>query len=197
MKRYFLISILLFSLSISSFAKKDVNAWKNEKNLKQQYLVFKENLNYWNSSYFLSERQLDEFYNSLTDSITVFENEISDKANQINVLQNELNASARELENTKAELEVSIKNKNTIDLFGENVEKRIYTFTVSTIILALFAVLSIFILLYKRSNHLTLRTQKEYNELMEEFEIHKKNSLDRYTKINMELHHTRLELNKK
>jgi hypothetical protein len=42
-----------------------------------------------------------------------------------------------------------------------------------------------------------VRTKKEYDELKEEYGVHKKNALDRYTKMNMELLKTRLELNKK
>jgi hypothetical protein len=51
--------------------------------------------------------------------------------------------------------------------------------------------------MYNRSNKVTVRTKKDYDELKEEFEVHKKDSLERYTKINMELHHTRLQLKKK
>ena len=52
-------------------------------------------------------------------------------------------------------------------------------------------------LLYKRSLVVMHRTKKEYNELKKEYEAHKKSALERYTKINMELHQTRLELKKK
>ena len=197
MKKYIILFILLFSVSLISFAKKDVNAWKNEKNLKQQYAVFKENLNFWNGNYFLDERQLNDFYSALTDTISVLKNEISDKANTVNSLQNELNSTNNQLKNTKADLDTSVKNRNAIEVFGLNVEKGFYTFIMSAIILALLAFLIILYLLFKRSNKVTVRTKKDYDELKEEFEVHKKDALERYTKINMELHHTRMELNKK
>jgi chromosome segregation ATPase len=197
MKKYIIFLILLVSISLSSFAKRDINAWKSEKNLKQQYIVFKENLNFWNGSYFLNEQQLDEFYSALTDSIKVLENEVSDKANQVKSLQDELNSTNQQLENTKVELNTSIKNQNAIEVFGQKINKSIYTFFMYMFILALLVFLGILFLLYKRSNSVTARTKKDYNELKEEFEIHKKNALERYTKINMELHHTRLNLKKK
>ncbi|HKI89621.1 MAG TPA: hypothetical protein VKA38_11385 [Draconibacterium sp.] len=197
MKKYFILLILLVSISLSSFAKKDINAWKNEKNMEQQYVVFKENLNFWNGSYFLSEKQLDDFYNALTDSISVLHKEIKDKANQIISLKNELSSTNNQLETAKVELDNSIKNQNAIEVFGQNIQKNIYTFIMSVIILALLVFLGILFLLFKRSSKVTARTKKDYNELKHEFEIHKKNALERYTKINMELHHTRLKLNKK
>ena len=182
-------------MSISSFAK-DINAWKNEKNLEQQYGVFKENLNFWNGNYFLNGAQLKEFYTALTDSVNVLENDIANKTNTINSLQNELNSTNDKLENTKVELNTSIKNQNAIGVFGKQIHKSIYTLFMSLIIFALLVVLGIVFMLYKRCNKVTARTKKDYNELKEEFEVHKKNALERYTKINTELHHTRLELNK-
>ena len=197
MKKYILLSVVVFSLSLSALAKKDTNAWKNEKNLEQQYSVFKENLNFWNGNYFMSERQLNEFYGALTDSISVMENQITEKANRVSALQNELNSTNKQLENTKAELDTSIKNQNAISVFGMNVEKTVFTLIMSVIILGLLAFLGIVFMLYRRSNKVTVHTKKEYEELKEEFEVHKKYALERYTKINMELHHTRMELNKR
>ncbi len=196
MKKYILLSIALLTMFASSFAK-DINAWKSEKTLEQQYSVFKENLNFWNGSYFLNEKQLNEFYTALTDSVTVLENEITQKAGAVNSLQNELNSANQQLQNAKKELDTSVKNQNAISVFGMNVEKSIYTLIMSLIILGLLVFVGIVFLLYKRSNKVTHRTKKDYNELKEEFEVHKKNALERYTKLNMELHHTRMELNKR
>ena len=197
MKKYLLLSIFLISLSFTSMAKKDTNAWKSENNLEQQYQMFKENLNFWNGNYFLDERQLDDFYNAFSDSVSVLEKEISDKVGTISSLQSELNSTNKQLDNAKADLENSITNRNSIHVFGMNVDKGIYTLMMSVIILALVIILGILYLLYKRSYKVTARTKKDYDDLKEEFEVHKKDALERYTKINMELHHTRLELNKK
>lgn len=197
MKTTIILSILLIFMSLTSFAKKDINAWKNEKNLEQQYKVFKENLNYWNKNYFLDERQLDQFYTALSDSVKALENVISGKAKTINSLQNELNSTNKMLSDTKTELDYNIKNRNAIEVFGIKTDKGIYTFFVSMLIIALLVLLGIVFMLYKRSNNVTARVKKDYNDLKNEFEIHKKDSLERYTKINMELHHTRMELNKR
>ena len=196
MKRYLVLSIALFSLFMSSFAK-DINAWKSEKTLEQQYSVFKENLNFWNGNYFLNEKQINEFYNTLTDSVSVLENKIKEKDNSLNAVRSELDLANQQLENTKAELDSSIKNQNAIEVLGLNIEKGVYTLFMSLFILALLVLLGVVFLLYKRSNTVTVRTRKDYEELKQEFEVHKKSALDRYTKINMELHHTRMELSKR
>lgn len=197
MKKYIIFLILMVAITLSSFAKKDINAWKSEENLKQQYVVFKQNLNFWNGSYFLTEVQLNEFYNALTDSIKVLEDQVAGKQNQVKSLENELDSTNTQLENTKVELASSIKNQNAIEIFGQYIQKNTYTFFMTMFIVILLIVLGILFMLYKRSHQVTSRTKKDYNELKEEFETHKKNALERYTKINMELHHTRLELKKK
>lgn len=197
MTRFTLLLILLISVTSTSFAKKDINAWKKEKTLAQQYVVFKKNLNFWSGSYFLKEAQLAEFYNALTDSISLLTKEVLDNKNQVLSLQNELNAKIEEIEKIQVELDKSIKQVNSIRVFGMNVNKSVYSLTMYLFILGVLVLAGMVFLLYKRSNKITLHTKNEFIELKEEFEIHKKNSLERYTKMNMELHKTRMKLNKK
>ncbi len=197
MKRLVLVVGILFLMSPALFAQKDIEAWKNEKNLEQQYEVFKKNLDYWSGKYIITGKQMDEFYGAFNDSVSALENETKNKATKINALQNDLNAVGKQLEDTKAELETSIKNQNAIEVFGMNIEKSVYTIFMSLFILSLLILLGIIFLLYRRSNAVTIRTKKDYNELKEEFEVHKKNALERYTSLNMELHRTRMERNKR
>jgi len=197
MKRFTLLLFLLISVTIISFAKKDVNAWKNEKTLNQQYSVFKKNLNYWNGSYYLKELQLNQFYNAVHDSISVLEREVLDNKNRVISLQNKLDSKIEESENIQAELNASIKRENSIRVFGMNLNKSVYSLSMYIFILGVLVLAAMVFLLYRRSIVVTLRTKNEFNELKEEFEIHKKNSLERYTKMNMELHKTRMKLNKK
>ncbi len=197
MKRQLVILLLMFSISFSSFAKKDTEAWKSEKNLSKQYEVFKENLNFWNGSYFMKEPQLEQFYGAMKDSISKLKSDIEDKVNQTVALQNEVYESKNQLEEKQAELDKSIKNQNSLLVFGQYINKGTYTFIVSFIIIGLLVLSGLLFLMFKRSNKITSSLKNEYNELKEEFEVHKKNSLDRYTKMNLELQHTRLKLNKK
>jgi uncharacterized membrane protein len=197
MQKFIILLILLFSFTLSSIAQKDINAWKNEKNIEQQYQVFKKNLNYWNGNYFLNETQLNEYYRAFSDSVDVLEKKNTEKAATIKDLQNQLNSVNNQLSETKTDLETSIENRNSIEIFGININKGFYTLIMSVIIFALIVILVLLYFMYNRSNKVTVRTKKDYDELKEEFEVHKKDSLERYTKINMELHHTRLQLKKK
>lgn len=194
MKQIITLSILLISLSAATFAQKNSNAWKSEPNIEQQFEVFKDNVNFWDGKYFMTPTQLNAFHKSLSDSIAVLEDEIKTRVVRINNLEAELDSTNQELSNTKVDLDNSIQKRNSISMFGQDIGKSIYTSTMSMIILALLALLGVVFILYRRSNKITTRTKKDYNELKQEYEAHKKKSLDRYTKINTELHHARMKL---
>lgn len=198
MKRFAVLSILMVFVCLSSFSqKKDVNAWKAEKNLEQQFEVFKKNVNFWNGSYFMEPEELKQFHTALMDSVSILEKNEVLQQTQIVSLKNDLKTNKVEAAKLQAELDVSIKHQDAITVFGMYIQKTTYAVILYSIIIGLLLLTGIALMLFKRSNSVTGRTKKEYNELKEEFEIHKKNALDRYTKMNMELHKTRMELNKK
>lgn len=197
MRRYTLLIVAVFFSSMQLWAKKDINAWKKEKNLEQQFSIFKKDLNFWNGSYFMQPEQLNDFYAALKDSIRVLEQANATKQNSIKSLQSDLASNIDQTNKIQEKLDDSIKNQNSITVLGIRFNKNVYSYSMYAFILGVLALSAVVFLLFKRSNAITNRTKKDYEELKEEYEVHKKNALDRYTKINMELHKTRLELNKK
>ena len=98
------------------------------------------------------------------------------------------------MEEVQLNLEESNKQVNSIRVLGMYINKSAYTLIMFLVILGLAVLSGIVFLLYNRSNKITVYTKNEYNELKEEFEVYKKNSMERYTKLNRELHDTRMEL---
>ena len=195
MKRIFAVVVLVLVV-FNTFAKKDVNAWKQEQSLASQYEVFKENLNFWNGSYFLKEVQLDDLYNALTDTIGVLEKSAEQKDAKIRDLNSEISSKAAQMDTLQEELDESLKLQNSIVFLGMKIDKSAYSVTMYLLIAGVLVLAGFVFLLYKRSLSVMRRTKKDYEELKEEYETHKKNALERYTKMNMELHQTRLELKK-
>nr|WP_319999315.1 hypothetical protein [uncultured Draconibacterium sp.] len=195
MKRIFAVVVLVLVV-FNTFAKKDVNAWKQEQSLASQYEVFKENLNFWNGSYFLKEVQLDDLYNALTDTIGVLEKSAEQKDVKIRDLNSEISSKAAQMDTLQEELDESLKLQNSIVFLGMKIDKSAYSVTMYLLIAGVLVLAGFVFLLYKRSLSVMRRTKKDYEELKEEYETHKKNALERYTKMNMELHQTRLELKK-
>jgi biopolymer transport protein ExbB/TolQ len=197
MKQVTLLLIFLVSFSFATFAKKDINAWKNAKNLEEQFEIFKENLNFWNGSYFLKEDQINDFYKALRDSIGVYEKLVVESREKSQKLQEELNAKIEEAKAIQAKLDRSMELENSISLFGVDINKTVYSTSMYLLIVGVLLVAVLLLLLYKRSNKITAHTKRDYEDLKEEYETHKKNALDRYVKINNELTRARMELNRR
>ena len=145
----------------------------------------------------MKENQINEFYNALRDSIAVYENKMIATQKQSKELQEELNAKIEETKAIQAKLDRSMELENSISLFGVDVNKTIYSTSMYLLILGVLLVAGLLFLLYKRSNKITANTKRDFEDLKEEFETHKKNALDRYVKINNELTRARMELNRK
>ncbi|MFV0590397.1 MAG: hypothetical protein ACK5M7_03355 [Draconibacterium sp.] len=197
MKRLLILTILFGSLIFNASAKKDTNAWKQEKDLEQQYRVFKENLNFWSGNYFMSPTQLDQFYGALTDTIANLQKQVSNGLSKISQQQQELVSKQASVEESQQKLDESIRNQNSIGVLGIQINKTVYSTTMYLFIIAVLVLAGVMYMMFQRSNKVTRETKKEFDDLKAEYEEHKKTALDRYTKINMELHKTRLELQKK
>jgi len=197
MRRFITLLILLISASFVSFAMKDTEAWKGEKSIEQQYIVFKKGLNSWRGYYSLSEPQLNQFYKAISDTIAELKKEVIENESQVKVMLDELNSNIKETEEIQSKLTRSIQLENSISVLGVDVNRSVYSFSMYILIIGVLLISGLLFLLYKRSNRITQRTKKDLEELKEEFELHKKNSLDRYVKMNIELTKTRFELNKK
>lgn len=196
MKKLVTIAIAMAFISVTSLAK-DTDAWKNEQTLEKQYEIFKENLNFWNNNYFLSESQLNDFFGANLDSIAELETRLAASNSKINQQKSELAEKQKLINETQQNLDESKKLQNSITVLGLDINKSLYSTVMYLFILGVMVLAGFMYMLFQKSHKVTRQTQKEYDELKKEHEQHKKTSLDRYTKINMELHKTRLELQKK
>lgn len=196
MKRLLFLTILFTALIFDTFAK-DTNAWKQEKSLEQQYEVFKENLNFWSGNYFMSPTQLDQFHGAMTDTIARLQKEVNNGLSKIDQQKQELAAKQTLVNETQQKLDESIRDQNSINVLGARINKSVYSTVMYLFIVGVLVLAGVMYMMFQRSHKITRQTKKEYDELKAEYEEHKKVALDRYTKINMELHKTRLELQKK
>jgi len=197
MKRLFTFLILFITLVSGTYAKKDTNAWKSESNIRDQYTVFKQNLNYWAGNYVVSSNQLDEFYGAVNDTISKLETKLQERVLEISQQKGDLAQRQALVNETQKKLDESQKLQNSITVLGMDINKNVYSVTMYLFIVAVLVIAGVMYIMYMKSMKNTRNTRKEYEELKQEYEEHKKTALDRYTKINMELHKTRLELQKK
>ncbi len=90
-------------------------------------------------------------------------------------------------------LETAIKERNSIPFLGIKMGKSLYNSIMWAIVILLLASLILFILLYKRSNVITVRALNDLEETRDEFEKHRKKALERQEEVVRKYH---AELNK-
>lgn len=184
--------LVLFALSIFSvISAKDIDAWKSEKSLDSQYETFKKNLNFWNGFYSFKEYQSDEFFSAVKDTIKKLQNNIDKNEVEIEKLNKEIVSLKASLEETNKSLEASLEREMTLETLGTRFDKNAFPSILYAIIIALILIALFILFLFFRSNKVTTSTNKRYNDLSNEFEEHRKNTLDREIKLNRELQNER------
>ena len=91
------------------------------------------------------------------------------------------------LSKIQLELDSSSKNENSISLFGKQVSKTTYNLTLWSVIALLLISLLYFISKFIKSNVLTKGAQHNLEVVEQEFEQHRKKSLEREQKLRRQL----------
>ena len=88
-----------------------------------------------------------------------------------------------DLGRAKNERDEAIRNKDSFSFLGMQLNKILYNTIVWFIILGLAVLAVSLFLLYKRTRIVTVQTKKEFDEIQNEFETHKKSSREKYEKL--------------
>ena len=187
MKKSICLGLLSLLLTTLSFAKKDPEAWKKEKTLEKQYSVLKENASYWDGYFMFKEPRLNEFHNSILDTIKTLETKVSANNTEIKALNDKINALTTRLTETQSKLDESLTKENDLTTLGIDFDKQTFPTVVYTIIVILIVVAIVAFFLFFRSNTTTRETEKRYQDLSEELKEQRKRALDRETKLHREL----------
>ena len=192
MKKVIILSMVMM-MSFSAFAKKDINAWKKETTTDKQFSVFKKNLNFWSGSLFFKEHQINEFYKALNDTINGLETKISTDKSTISELKLTISSLNQDLENTQTKLDESLTREDSFSTLGFQVSKASFATIMYAIAIILLVLVGIFVFLYKQSHQITRDAKNKFDDLEKEFDQHKKNNLEKCTKLNRELHDCKMK----
>jgi len=91
------------------------------------------------------------------------------------------------LSKTKSDLDNALQKENSISLFGMQLSKSSYNLILWSIIILLLISLLYFIFKFTRSNVLTKEAQNNLIDVEQEFEQHRKKSLEREQKLRRQL----------
>ena len=183
MKLYILLTTLL--LTSVSFAQetviKDTNTIENQFDkiyrTSTTYQVYK----------VISKDGYQRLKLNVLDSLKSSKKIISEKENLLLTERSSIKETKTLLAKTKLELDTALEKENSISLLGIPLSKTTYNLTLWSIIILLLLGLSYFIFKFSRSNVLTKEAQSNLVDVEQEFEKHRKNTLEREQKLRRQL----------
>jgi len=187
------IMMLLITFSLSTYARRDPEAWKQEITLKKQFSVFKENLNVWQGFMSFKEPQINQLFSAVNDTISNLESRISKDGKTLVELNTTINTLNAKLAETQAKLDESLTREDSFSTLGISISKGNFASIMYSISILLLVLSGVLFFLYKQSHVITNEAKEKFTDLDSEFEEYKKSNLERVTKLNRELHDCRMK----
>ncbi len=135
----------------------------------------------------ISKDKYQALKRNVLDSIKNLKTQISEKENLLKSEREKIKNTNKLLSKTQADLVASNKKENSISLFGIQLSKIKYNLLLWSIIIISLLLLFYFIFKFFRSNTLTKEAQNNLLDVEQEFEQHRKKSLEREQKLRRQL----------
>jgi len=135
----------------------------------------------------VKKTQLDQLESNITDSISAYQKQIADINAQLNEHKSNIEGLNSEIVRTNEDLEEAISQKDSFYFFGTYLHKNLYNNIMWGLVIVLTLILIISYFRFKRSHVITAETKKRLDEVQEEYEQHRKNTLERERKLNRQL----------
>jgi len=183
--KHALFFLALSPAAITASAQTTLPEVFTEGSVKEQMNYVQEKTRIYEDFRAIREDMFQKLKRNATDSINAARKEIGKliaERQDRDVLIDSLNSA---IDNVKSDLNIMTRTKNSIALFGMEVNKKVYNSILWTIIAVLTGLLAIGFLAYKRNHILTVNSKKEYEELKKEFEAYRKASREAREKMSM------------
>ncbi|MDN3618737.1 MULTISPECIES: hypothetical protein [Polaribacter] len=178
-----LITLLIFTATIS-FSQETVEETNSIEN--QFDKIYRVSTTY-QSYKVISKDSYQSLKSNVLDSLKSSKMIISKKDILLNAEKENIEKNKILLSKTKLDLEASLIKENSISVAGLQLSKVTYNLILWSIVIILLLALSYFIFKFTRSNVLTREAKDNLAEIEEEFEKHRKNTLDKEQKLRRQL----------
>jgi len=186
MKSLFFTLFLLF-IQYTSFSQENNNVVIEDKTLEGQFdKIYRISTSYQTYKV-ISKDKFQELKNNVLDSIKASNKDLKE---QKVLLKNERDNVAKlnaELNKTKEDLKKAQEKENSISLFGFQISKVTYNLILWLIIISLALALAFFVFKFSKSNILTKKAKEDLEDVEQEFEVHRKKTLEREQKLRRQL----------
>ncbi|EAZ81633.1 hypothetical protein [Algoriphagus machipongonensis] len=130
---------------------------------------------------------LDKLKSNILDSMRTMRQEVVDLKTLISNQKDSLGNMNIVMQNAEAEKEEAIAAKDNFSFLGMGIHKAVYSSMMWILVAILAAALAFFSMQYLRSFNKIKKARKDLEEVQEEFDAHRKNTLDRERKLKREL----------
>lgn len=186
MKSLFFTLFLLF-INYTSFSQENNNVVIEDKTLEGQFdKIYRISTSYQTYKV-ISKDKFQELKNNVLDSIKASNKDLKE---QKVLLKNERDNVAKlnaELNKTKEDLKKAQEKENSISLFRFQISKVTYNLILWLIIISLALALAFFVFKFSKSNILTKKAKEDLEDIEQEFEVHRKKTLEREQKLRRQL----------
>ena len=183
MKLYILLTAIL--LSSVSFAQETITEDTNS--IESQFDKIYRTSTTYQVYKVISKDGYQRLKLNVLDSLKSSKKIISEKENLLLTERSSIKETKTLIAKTKLELDSALEKENSISLLGIQLSKTTYNLTLWSIIIVLLLGLSYFIFKFSRSNVLTKEAQNNLVDVEQEFDQHRKNTLEREQKLRRQL----------
>ncbi|AHM61189.1 hypothetical protein D770_14675 [Flammeovirgaceae bacterium 311] len=173
---------MLLSMGYSLQAQDGTNS-----SLSRQFQNMKEGANNYQEYKVVRERNLDEFWKNVQDTIAARQRQMLESRQQIQDQQLEIKRLSQEINERNQELEESEAENATIQVLGMNIQKEAYVTFNWVVIGLLLLILAVVLYNHRNSKRFAVRKRSEFEMLEQEFQDFKNRSRERETKLMREL----------
>jgi hypothetical protein len=188
MKKNLIYLAFTIFLSIPSFAQEaDSTGTTNNGSINSQFEVLMKNSNNYQDYKVIKKTSLEKFKSNVLDSLNVFKSQLQTVNQNLTEQQAKIAGFDKEIADTKALLTTAEAARDNFEFFGMPISKSAYNNLMWTIVAVLTAAFLFFLFRYSQSHKLISKAQKDLSDTLEEFDQHRKNTLERERKLKREL----------
>jgi len=180
---FIFFSIFFLSNAISQEEQKTIpDALKTEK-IDQQFNILIDKSGRYQDYKVIKRIHIDKLKANTLDSLKTLTAKLNTSNQKISEQQVTINGLEEGLAKTNEKLANVTEEKDNMNFLGMAVTKSSYNTIMFSIIGVLILLLAIFIFKFKNSNAITIKAKKSLSEIEEEFEDHRRRSLEREQKV--------------
>ncbi|CAA0207497.1 hypothetical protein [Tenacibaculum maritimum] len=177
------ICLFVFNISIAQKAQTELLPNTVENQFKKVY----KNANNYQIYKVVKKEVYLNLQKNVLDSISIIKGNLISKKQEIKNQQQKIKGLNSKITELNKSLSISLSKEDTISLFGIQLKKTSYNTILWGVITILFISLLFFIYKFKESSTLTKEAKNNLAEIEQEFEEHRKKSLEKEQKIRRQL----------